>query len=201
MTTETRSPHNIKRDEYVELFKPLFLPEDPVSNDIIRYFASLLRVLGIEDRGWDPYAESRAMLNDINGLFSIALPSENFNEPERTRWRLGLILYSHIVEMDAPYEVITNLLRFKLGKGYSPNPFFQFLTESEKKGFRKKGISTIRKIEIIKNLSDEAHTGLAGIFEEFIATSYATRLPTLISSSLTKTSGVEAASAALRGFG
>jgi hypothetical protein len=167
MTTETRSPYDIKRDEYIELFKPLFLPEDPVSNDIIRYFASLLRVLGIEDRGWDPYAESRAMLNDINGFFSIALPSENFNEPDRTRWRLSLILYSHIVEMDAPYEVITNLLRFKLGKGYSPNPFFQFLMEREKKGFRKKGISTIRKIEIIKNLSDEAHSGLAGIFDDF----------------------------------
>lgn len=167
MTTETKTPYDSKRDEYIELFKPLFLPADPVSNDIIRYFASLLRALGMEDHGWDPYAESRSMLEDINGFFFVKLPKKHFKEPERTHWRLGLILYSHILEMDAPYEVITNLLRFKLGKGYSPNPFFQFLTEREKKGFQKKGISTIRKIEIIKRLSDESSSGLARIFDEF----------------------------------
>ncbi|WNB77075.1 hypothetical protein [Methylomonas koyamae] len=167
MAIETKTPYEIKRDEYMDLFKPLFLPEDPVSNDIIRYFASLLRALGMEDHGWDPYAESRAMLNDINGFFFVELPTEHFNDPERTHWRLGLILYSHILEMDAPYEVITNLLRFKLGKGYSPNPFFHFLTEKEKTGFQKKGIGTIRKIEIIKKLSDESGSGLAGIFDEF----------------------------------
>lgn len=167
MTTETKTPYEIKRDEYIELFKPLFLPEDPVSHDIIRYFASLLRVLGMEDHGWDPYAESRSMLNDINGFFSVPLPVEHFNDPERTHWRLGLILYSHVLEMDAPYEVITNLLRFKLGKGYSPNPFFQFLTDREKKAFQKNGIKTIRKIEIIKKLSDESGSGFAGIFDEF----------------------------------
>ena len=115
MMTDSRQPYDSKRDEYIELLKPLFVPADPVSNDIIRYFASLLRVLGMEDKGWDPYAESRAMLNDINGFFSVTLPTEQYSEHERTHWRLGLILYSHIVEMDAPYEVITNLLRFKLG--------------------------------------------------------------------------------------
>lgn len=167
MMTDTKTPFDSKRDEYVELFKPLFLPADPVSNDIIRYFASILRVLGMEDHGWDPYAESRAMLEDINGFFFVNLPVERFKVPERTHWRLGLILYSHILEMDAPYEVITNLLRFRLGKGYSPNPFFQFLTDREKKSFQKQGISTTRKIEIIKKLSDEAGSCLAGIFDEF----------------------------------
>jgi len=167
MTTKTKSPYDLKRDEYIELFKPLFLPEDPVSNDITRYFASLLRVLGMEDRGWDPYAESRAMLDDINGFFSVTLPPEHFNDPDLTHWRLGLMLYSHIVEMNAPYEVITNLLRFKLGHGYSPNPFFQFLTAREQKGFRKTGISTTRKIEIVKKLSAEASFKFGEIFDEF----------------------------------
>jgi hypothetical protein len=167
MTTEKKTPYDSKRDEYIELLKPLFLPADPVSNDIILYFASLLRALGMEDHGWDPYAESRSLLEDINGFFFVKLPKKHFKEPERTHWRLGLILYSHILEMDAPYEVITNLLRFKLGKGYSPNPFFQFLTEREKKGFQKNGISTFRKIEIIKKLSDESDSGLARIFDEF----------------------------------
>ena len=52
------------RDRYINILEPLFLPDDPVSKDIIRYFASLLRVLGMEDKGWDPYAESRNILND-----------------------------------------------------------------------------------------------------------------------------------------
>jgi len=108
---------NQKRDGYIERLKPVFLPADPVRNDIIRYFASLLRVLGMEDGGWDPYAESRSVLNDINAFFKVELPEKHFKEPDKTPWRLGLLLYSHIVEMDAPYEVLTNLLRFQLGKG------------------------------------------------------------------------------------
>jgi hypothetical protein len=161
------SAYDEKRDAYVALLKPLFLPDDPVSHDIVRYFASLLRVLGMEDRGWDPYAESRAMLHDINALFGLELPEAEFDDPGLTHFRLGLILYSHVVEMDAPYEVITNLLRFRLGKGYSPSPFFAFLSKEEQKAFRKRGIATLRKIEIIKQLSKEAGLGLGAMFDEF----------------------------------
>lgn len=155
------------RDQYFKVFEPLFLPADPVSNDIVRYFASLLRVLGMEDKGWDPYAESRYILNDLNRLMKIKLPKKKFPDSDKTMWRLGLLLYSHIVEMDAPYEVITNLLRFQLGKGYSPSPFFDFLTDKEKKSFRKNGIRTGRKIEIIKGLSKEAGLGVGDLYDEF----------------------------------
>jgi hypothetical protein len=167
MTKTDATAYELKRDEYIDLLKPIFLPADPVSNDVLRYFASLLRVLGMEDRGWDPYAESRATLNDINGLFSINLPEEHFSEPHRTHWRFGLILYSHVVEMDAPYEVIANLLRFQLGDGYSPNPFFKFLTKSEQENFRRRGITTGRKIEIIKQLSERAGYSVGNIFNEY----------------------------------
>ncbi len=177
--TEPTTPFDAKRDQYVELLKPLFLPADPVSNDIIRYFASLLRVLGMEDRGWDPYAESRAVLSDINGFFKVDLPEAIFQQPDRTTWRLGLLLYSHIVEMDAPYEVMTNLLRFQLGKGYSPNPFFAFLSSAQKKSFQKVGISTGRKIEIIKQLSEAAGLEVGTIFDDF----YNNRLRNAISHS------------------
>jgi hypothetical protein len=82
-------------------------------------------------------------------------------------WRLGLLLYAHILEMDAPYEVVTNLLRFQLGKGYSPNPYFDLITEKEKKNFAKSGIRTGRKIEIIKALSKEAGLGIGNLYDEF----------------------------------
>lgn len=155
------------RDRYIKTLEPLFLPDDPISNDIVRYFASLLRVLGMEDKGWDPYAESRNILNDLNRLMKISLPNKKFPEVKKTMWRLGLLLYSHIVEMDAPYEVITNLLRFRLGKGYSPNPYFDLLTQKEQKNFAKNGIRTGRKIELIKTLSKEAGLGVGELYDEF----------------------------------
>lgn len=169
------------RDRFIKILEPLFLPDDPVSNDIIRYFASLLRVLGMEDKGWDPHAESRNILNDLNRLMKLELPEDRFPD-NRTLWRLGLLLYSHIVEMDAPYEVIMNLLRFRLGKGYSPNPYFDFLTAKEQKNFSKNGIRTGRKIELIKQLSKEAGLAVGNSTTSSIITDCGTRFSIRISS-------------------
>jgi len=155
------------RKRYVDLLQPLFLPEDPVSNDIIQYFASLLRIVGMEDKGWDPYLESRSMLEDINAILQSDYSDKIFPNKDHTMWRMGLLMYSHIVEMDAPYEVITNLLRFRLGKGYSPNPYFMFLNGKEKKNFKRSGIYPHKKIKIIKALSTEAGMAVGDIFDEF----------------------------------
>ncbi|MEQ8656778.1 MAG: hypothetical protein RIC24_05660 [Hyphomicrobiales bacterium] len=169
----------VKRDRYIDLLEPLFLPADPVSNDIIKYFAALLRVLGMEDKGWDPYAESRATLDDLNGFFKVKMPRKWFRKPDQTHWRLGLLLYTHIVEMDAPYEVIMNLLRFRIGDGFSPNPFFNYLSSKEQKSFSRRGITTGQKIKIIKLLSDKADLSVGAIFDDY----YDNRLRNAISHS------------------
>ncbi len=119
------------RQKYIDILKPLFLPDDPVSNNIVNYFASLLRIVGMEDKGWDPYLESRAVLEDLNGVLQADLPEDKFPDRDLTVWRMGLLMYGHIVEMDAPYEVLTNLLRFRLEKGYSPNPFYMLLSKNQ----------------------------------------------------------------------
>jgi hypothetical protein len=155
------------RERYIAALKPLFLPEDPISNDIVKYFASLLRIVGMEDKGWDPYLESRAVLEDLNTILQAELPDAKFPDKGLTTWRMGLLMYSHIVEMDAPYEVITNLLRFHLGKGYSPNPFYVFLNSDQRKRFRNSGIYPKQKIEIIKALSAEANLPVGQIFDDF----------------------------------
>jgi hypothetical protein len=155
------------RARYIPLMAPLFFPDDPVGPDIVRYFASLLRIVGMEDKGWDPYEESRAMLDDINALMQSNMDENKFRDKDLTKWRLGLLFYSHIVEMDAPYEVLANLLRFRLGKGYSPNPFFDFLTNDQKKRFGRAGLFPKQKIDIIKQLDAEAKLGLGAIFDEF----------------------------------
>ena len=90
-------------------------------------------------------------LEDLNSFFELNLQEDLFPDRNATHWRIGLLLYSHIVEMDAPYEVLTNLLRFRLGKGYSSFAFLEFLTDKEKRSFRKRGIPTSRKIKIIQS--------------------------------------------------
>jgi hypothetical protein len=81
------------RSRYTELMVPLFFPEDPVGHDIVRYFASLLRIIGMEDKGWDPYLESRAVLDDLYNLARLDLPEERFPNKDFTGWRRALLFY------------------------------------------------------------------------------------------------------------
>lgn len=158
------------RSRYIGILAPLFLPERPTEPDIIQLFASLLRVCGMEDKGWDPYAESRHVLDDLYAMCQIELPEDRFPDREATVWRMGLLFYNHIVEMDAPYEVLTNLLRYRLAKGYSPNPYYDFLTEPQRKQFRRTGLFPRQKIEVIRKLGEEAGLDVASIFDEFFRT-------------------------------
>lgn len=163
------SPEEVKatRKRYYDALRPLFFIELPFKYDPINYFASLLRVVGWEDQGWDPLLESRAMLDDLEAVAQMELPIERFPDPERTAWRMTLVHYAHIVEMDAPYEIITNLLRFRLGKGYDPSAFFDFLPEKKQKRFRHSGVYPKEKIEIISRLSSQLGNDLGPIFAEF----------------------------------
>jgi hypothetical protein len=159
--------NEVIRSRYIPLMEPLFFPDDPVGPDIVRYFASLLRVVGMEDKGWDPYEESRAVVTELYAFMQIDLPTERFPNRQLTNWRLALLFYNHIVEMDAPYEVITNLLRFRLGKGYNPNPFYDFLEPEQRKRAKKIGLFPKQKISVIKKLAAEAKLEVGSIFDEF----------------------------------
>ncbi len=155
------------RERYLSLLSPLFFPCDPFGHDIIRFFSSLLRVSGIEDKGWDPYAESRSILEDLNSLSQLPLSTDRFPD-QLTIWRLGLLLYNHIVEMSAPYEVLANLLRFRLKEGYSPNPFFRYLNAGQKKRAAKFGLGPRQKIAIITELSERADIAVGTMLGEFV---------------------------------
>lgn len=155
------------RDRYGAALEKLFFPPDPAKYDIINYFSSLLRVTGMEDNGWDPYAESKGLLFDINSIFKMDLPIERFPEPALTSWRMGLFMYSHILEMDAPYEVITNLMRYQLGHGYSPNPYDKFLNAEGRKKQKRSGLFPLDKIGVIKKLDKELKCGIGEVFDEF----------------------------------
>lgn len=158
---------NDRIDRYLAILDPLFFPSDPISNDVIRFFASLLRVRGIEDVNSDPFGESRATLEDLNRLMQIDLPDDQFPDRSSTNWRLGLQFYCHIVEMSAPYEVLANLLRFRLGEGYSPNPFHKFLNAKERKRADRYGVSTYDKLAVLKRLGHRAGIALESLIDEF----------------------------------
>jgi hypothetical protein len=95
------------------------------------------------------------------------LPKKEFKDPDLTVWRLGLLFYSHVVEMSAPYEVLTNLLRYRLKLGYAFNPYHDFLTKEERKRALKVGLFPKQKIKIIKKLSADAGLSTGDIFDEF----------------------------------
>jgi len=161
------------RTRYIAIMGPAFFPENATQLDVIKLFASLLRVVGMEDRGWDPYMESRAVIDDLYAIMQMGdLPEARFRDRDLTKWRVGLLFYSHIVEMSAPYEVLTNLLRFRLGKGYSPNPYHDFMSEQERKRFKRSGIYPKQKIAIIKKLSEEAGLKIAEVFDEFYSNDF-----------------------------
>lgn len=167
-SSKSADKNEVTRERYIAILQPLFLPKDPVGPDIIRYFASLLRVVGMEDRGWDPYQESRAVIDDLYALMQIKLPRTRFPDNQLTAWRVGLLFYNHIVEMDAPYEVLANLLRFQVGRGYSPNPFYALMTAEERKRFKRSGLTPGTKIAVLKRLCEESgHRQVGLIFDEF----------------------------------
>ena len=104
-TSPAEAKNEAIRKRYEDILSPIFFPEEPTKHDIKLFFSSLLRVAGMEDRGWDPFAESRAVIGDIYAIMQMQLSAERFADPELTTWRVGLMLYSHIIEMSAAYEV------------------------------------------------------------------------------------------------
>lgn len=164
---EAEADYRALSDEYVKALVPIFLPSDPTKPDILDYFGALLRVGGMEDAGWDPYAESRIFLQEIFDLTQIELPDDKFPDADKSTIRLGLLFYNHVVEMDATYEVLANLLRFQLDLGYAFNPFFDFLTKKQKIAYPKRGIYPDQKIKIVCELAERAGIDLHSIFDSF----------------------------------
>jgi hypothetical protein len=84
--------------------------------DEFEYACALLRLRGMEDAGWDPLTETNVLAADLLGLGMAPLHPH-------TKTRLGLLLYCHLTEADAVYEVIENMLRATDGDRASAWPF------------------------------------------------------------------------------
>lgn len=157
---------NDKQSEYIAVLKPLFFPRDLHDGNILEYFASLLRVVGMEDAGWDPHAESRGLIGDMETLLSCQLSSSLFPDTSATRWRIALLLYLHVVEMDGPYEVLANLLRIQTQQGYSPYPFLKLVTKDGRKQLESKPVFVSDKIDTIAEHASKFDHPIRALFDD-----------------------------------
>ena len=155
------------RERFLDAMEPLFLPKEPHVPDIVQYVCSLLRAGGIEDADWDPFVESKGVIFDLFKLMKLQFTEEHFEKPEITEWRLGLLFYSQIIEMSAPYDVLINLLRYRLRLGFSLNPFNDFLDKKELKQAKRLGLYPSQKIKILSQLGDNAGLPIRMMFDEF----------------------------------
>ena len=106
-------------DRYCGILAPLFY----LRGDRFDHIIAILRATAYENAGWDALKESFRILDELYYLASAELDSEYFSEPDVTRLRLGLLEYCHLVEMNAPYEIIANLCGVHLGMPVRFNPF------------------------------------------------------------------------------
>ena len=155
------------REGYLDAMEPLFFPKTPHVPDIVQYVCALLRAGGMEDADWDPFIESKGVIFDLFRLMKINFTEEHFEKPDLTTWRLGLLFYSQIVEASAPYDVLMNLLRYRLDRGFSMRPFNDFLRKSELKQSKKSGIFPHQKIRILTSLGEEAGLPFGAMFDGF----------------------------------
>jgi hypothetical protein len=75
---------------------------------------TLLRVGGMQDAGWDPFEESAAAFEDYNWH----LRAESDELSDKSRWRVGLLMYCQACEMSAVHATLANLMRIHLGQPY-----------------------------------------------------------------------------------
>lgn len=163
----TRDVHVDSR-KYADLLAPIFSPNKV---NTFEFACALLRVGGIEDAGWDALQESREVLDDLSTLTQLELPKDRFKDVEKTRWRLGILAYAHITEMDAPYHMLANLLRVRAKMKYDMSPF----KRNDKTKKRRSRNVTFRprpspkaKIEFIKDYAGKAgHPQVGNVFDDF----------------------------------
>jgi hypothetical protein len=93
--------------------------------DEFEFACTLLRVRGLESAGWDPFGETHQLVEDLMTLVGAPLVPH-------TKVRLGLLLYSHLTETGATYDILANLTRVVTGERYVIDPFLDHYPRNRK---------------------------------------------------------------------
>jgi len=84
--------------------------------DEFEYASTLANLTGLKGAGWFAETESQVLVRDLMTL--QAALTDNY-----TKLRIGLLVYTHIIEMDIGYHLVGNMLRVCRGDRYSMLPF------------------------------------------------------------------------------
>ncbi len=157
--------------QYHDILEPLF---EMKGIEAFEFVCTLLQVGTDESVGWDPLQESREFVTDLSALSGMELPKKRLAHAGRTRVRLALLYYAHLMEMAAPYHTIANLLRVRAGMPYVDDPFFHLIPRrpdgKERRRERRMGsaIATHQKIDEIKRMAEVAgHPRVGRAFDAF----------------------------------
>jgi hypothetical protein len=123
----------------------------------------------MEDAGWDPAAESKNFVHDLSALIHSDITNVSLADIRLTRWRMAAIAYAHLVEMDAPYNMLANLMRLRVRKRYSVDPF---RTEDARRKGPKAKLSGRKpgpreKVPALRELAEQC--GMTSIVDAMIA--------------------------------
>ena len=128
------------------------------AKDEFEFGSTLLRLRGMESVGWDPFVETSRLVDDVTRLSVAPLIGH-------TRVRLGLLLYSHLTEVGAIYDMLANLTRVIAGDRYVMDPFLELATN--RKG-DVRFLSTPATVAGLKDmLRDAGHAGLVEVIDWF----------------------------------
>lgn len=117
--------------------------ESAKTADEFEFGCTLLRVRGIESAGWDPFGETHQLVEDLMTLIGAPLVPH-------TKVRLGLLLYSHLTEVGAMYEMLANLTRVVAGERYVMDPFLDHYPRNRKN--EPQFLSTPGKVRALRDM-------------------------------------------------
>ena len=132
--------------------------------DEFEYACALLRIRGMEGPGRDPLKETHLLIADMLGLMGGPLR-------EDTKIRLALLTYCHLVEVDAIYGILKNMLRVLENERCSVEPFWeQYRSKVKGRKSRLEGVIPPSAKTVIKDIQQHASKlgehGIADLFEQ-----------------------------------
>ncbi len=111
-------PRKLTEEESREYFYEIF--HKALEKDWLDALSAILRIEGMEDRGWDTFQEIINSFEDYNWLVEMAEKKSS----DKCVLRLNLLMYCQAIEITAIHDLLANLFRILSGKHCVYMPFF-----------------------------------------------------------------------------
>lgn len=127
------------------------------------FLCTLLRVEAAGVKDWDPLRESHEALQQYANEIRARPGASSFTAPEDRR--MALLIYCHLTEIAAVYQVLANLLRCAKGFPYLLDPFAD-LVKAEVRKEARRAPTPAQKMVLLREL-ESSPRALSTLMEEF----------------------------------